>query len=131
MPSKSTVIKTSVVALFIAILYRYWLVTPVLHYLSIGKWQFVAIIVAAATGCFMSLLRLSTLPVVCVSVASLLLGGTWAAWQVPNDVPISVSGAFASHLEFFWRHIIILTVAITVGEFCCARLVRGHRLTPD
>jgi len=105
MPSKSTVIKTSVVALFIAILYRYCLVTPVLHYLSIGKWQFVAIIVAAATGCFMSLLRLSTLPVVCVSVASLLLGGTWAAWQVPNDVPISVSGAFASHLESFWRHI--------------------------
>jgi hypothetical protein len=130
MPSRITVVRTSVIALLIAVLYRYWLVTPVLQYLSIGKWRLVAIVVAAGIGCVMSLLRLPTLTLVCASAAGLLLGGTWAAWQAPNDVPISVSGAFASHLESFWRQVIILTVATTVGGFCSARLVKHHRPTP-
>ena len=125
MPRKSTV-KTSIVVLLIALLYRYWLVTPVLQYVSIGKWYLVAIVVAAASGCAMSLLRLPALAWVCASTAGLLLGGTWAAWQAPNDVPISVSGAFGSHLESFWRQIIILTVTITVSGFCFARFVRGR-----
>jgi len=125
MPRKSTV-KTSIVVLLIALLYRYWLVTPVLQYVSIGKWYLVAIVVAAASGCAMSLLRLPALAWVCASMAGLLLGGTWAAWQAPNDVPISVSGAFGSHLESFWRQIIILTVTITVSGFCFARFVRGR-----
>jgi hypothetical protein len=124
--NRSTVVKTSVVALLIAVLYRYWLVAPVLQYLSIGKWYLVAIVVAAATGCVMSLLKLPTLALVCASVAGLLLGGTWAAWQAPNDVPISVSGALESHLESFWRQIVILTVTITVGGICCARSVRDR-----
>ena len=125
MPRKSTV-KTSIVVLLIALLYRYWLVTPVLQYVSIGKWYLVAIVVAAASGCAMSLLRLPALAWVCASMAGLLLGGTWAAWQAPNDVPILVSGAFGSHLESFWRQIIILTVTITVSGFCFARFVRGR-----
>ena len=125
MPRKSTV-KTSIVVLLIALLYRHWLVTPVLQYVSIGKWYLVAIVVAAASGCAMSLLRLPALAWVCASMAGLLLGGTWAAWQAPNDVPISVSGAFGSHLESFWRQIIILTVTTTVSGFCFARFVRGR-----
>lgn len=130
MPSRITIVRTSVIALLIAVLYRYWLVTPMLQHLSIGKWRLIAIVVAAGIGCVMSLLRLPTLNLVCASVAGLLLGGTWAAWQAPNDVPISVSGAFASHLESFWRQIVILTVATAVGGFCCARLVKNHRPTP-
>ncbi len=126
MLSRSTVVKTSVVTLLIAVLYRYWLVTPVLQHLSIGKWHLVAIVVAAATGCVMSFLRVRTLALVCASVTGLLLGGTWAAWRFPNDVAISVGGAFESHLESFWRQTIILTVTITVGELCCARFVRGR-----
>jgi hypothetical protein len=115
--SRSPFVKTSVAALLIAVLYRYWLVTPVLQYLNISKWYLVAIIVAAATGCVMSLLRLPTLALVCASLAGLLLGGTWVAWQAPNDVPISVSGAFESHLEPFWRQIIILTSLLPSAEF--------------
>jgi hypothetical protein len=121
--SISTVVKTSVVGILIAILYRYWLVTPVLQYLSIRKWYLVAIVVAAAIGGVMSLLRLPTLALMCASVAGLLLGGTWAAWQAPNDVPISVSGAFASHLSSFWHQILILTVSSSIGGFCCARFL--------
>jgi hypothetical protein len=124
--SRSALVKTSVVALLIAVLYRYWFVTPVLQYLSIGKWYLVAIAVAAATGCVMSLLRLPTSALVCASVACLLLGGTWVAWQAPSDVPISVSGAFESHLESFWRQIIIMTFTITVGGICGARFLRDR-----
>jgi hypothetical protein len=124
--SRSTFVKTSVVALPIAVLYRYWLITPVLQYLSIGKWYLVAIVVAAATGCVMSLLRLPTPALVCASVAGLLFGGTWAAWQAPTDVPISVSGAFESHLASFWRQIIIMTLTIIVGGICGARFLRDR-----
>jgi hypothetical protein len=124
--SRSTFVKTSVVALLIAVLYRYWLVTPVLQYLSIGEWYLVAIAVAAATGCVVSLLRLPTPALVCASVAGLLLGGTWVAWQTPNDVPISVSGAFESHLESFWRQITIMTFTITAGGICGARFLRDR-----
>jgi hypothetical protein len=54
-------------------------------------------------------------------MAGLLSGGTWAAWRAPGDIPISVGAAFASHLESFWRDVIILTIFATVIAFCCAR----------
>ncbi len=123
MSSIGTVVKTSTVTILIAILYRYWLVTPVLQYLSIRKWYLVAIAVAAAIGGVMSLLRVPTLALVYASGVGLLLGGTLAAWQAPNDVPISVSGAFASHLSSFWRQILILTASSSIGGFCSARFL--------
>jgi hypothetical protein len=125
-PSRATFVKTSVVALVIAVLYRYWLVTPILKYISIGKWFLLAIAAAAASGYLMSLLRFPALALVCASVAGLLLGGTWAAWRVPNDVPISLTGAFESHLESFWRQVLILTVTMAVSGFCCTRFLRDR-----
>ena len=107
----------------IAILYQYWLVAPVLQYVSIGRWRFLAIVVAAACGAVLSL-RLPILALACGSMAGLLLGGTWAGWQAPNDVPIAVGAAFASHLESFWREVIMLAVAATVGGFSCARFTK-------
>jgi hypothetical protein len=125
-PGISTVGKTSLVTFLIGVVYRYWLVTPVLQYLSLRNWYLVAIVVAAATGCIMSLLKLPTLALVSASVAGLLLGGTWAAWHFPNDVPISVSGAFQSHLETFWRQILILTATVTIAGVCCTRFLRAR-----
>jgi hypothetical protein len=60
-----TFVKTSAVALAIAILYRCWLLAPVLHYLTIGKWYLIAIAAAVATGLIMSFLRFSTLALIC------------------------------------------------------------------
>jgi hypothetical protein len=37
----------------------------------------------------------------------------------PNDVAISGFGAFASHLESFWREVLILTFAATLTALCC------------
>ena len=104
----------------IAILYRYWLVAPVLQYVSIGQWRFLAIVVAAACGCAWTLLRLPVLALACGWMVGLLVGGAWAAWQAPTDVPVSINTAFVSHLESLWRTVVTLTVTATVSGFCCS-----------
>jgi hypothetical protein len=95
--------------------------------LSIGQWRLIAVVVAAANGCVLFRFRFSVLALACGSMAGLLIGGTWAAWQAPNDVTISVSAAFALHLESFWREVIMLTVTVIVGGFCGAVLNRQGR----
>ena len=51
----------------------------------------------------------------CGVMVGLLLGGTWAEWKTPNDVAISVGAALWSHLESFWRQMLTLTFAATLG----------------
>lgn len=114
----------------IAILYRYWLIAPVLQYFGIGRWRFFAIAVAAACGGVWALLRLSVLALVCGSMAGVLLGGTWAEWQAPHDSPMSIGRAFMSHLESLWPTVITLTVTATVSGFCCSRFAR-RRFDPS
>jgi len=95
-------------------LYRYWLVTPVLQYVSIVNGT-----LCDSSGCCqrlaMSLLRLPGCLGVCVD-AGLLLGGTWAPGKLLT-IPDFGEWCFESHLESFWRQIIILTVTITVSGF--------------
>jgi len=109
-----------IAAAIFAVLYKQWLTTPVLQYVSIGRWRLLAVVVAAACGGVLSLLRFSTLALSCGAMAGLLLGGTWAAWTAPNDVAISIYHAFASHLESFWREVLTLTLATTLTAFLCA-----------
>jgi hypothetical protein len=92
----------------------------VLQYMSVGRWRLFAVVVAAACGGVLSLLRVSTSALSVGVMFGLLLGGTWAAWKFPNDVAISVYGAFASHLESFWRETLMLTFTATLAGFCCA-----------
>lgn len=109
-----------IAAAIFAVLYKYWLTTPVLQYMSIGRWRLLAVVIAAACGGGLSLLRFSTPALSCGAMAGLLLGGTWVAWTVPNDVPISVYHAFASHMESFWREVLTLAFATTLTAFLCA-----------
>jgi len=113
-------IHASVSAAIFVVLYKYWLTTPVLQYVSIARWRLLAIVVAAVCGGVLSLLRVSTPPLCCGVMVGLLLGGTWAAWTAPHDVTISVYDAFASHLKYFWQEILRLTFVATVAGFCCA-----------
>ena len=117
-------IHASIAAAIFAVLYRYWLTTPVLQYVSIGRWRLFAIVVATACGSALSLLRVSRSALSCGAMAGLLLGGTWAEWKFPNDVAISVYAAFASHLESFWREVLTLTLATTLTAFLCAYFVK-------
>jgi len=113
-------VHTSVSAAVFAILYEYWLTTPVLQYMSVGNWRLFAIAVAAAFGGVLSLLRFSTSALSCGTIAGLLSGGTWAAWKFPNDVSISIYAALVSHLESFWRETVAFTFAVALAAFCCA-----------
>jgi hypothetical protein len=112
------VLHASVAPIIIGVLYRYWLIAPVLHWLSALQWRVVAILVAVLIGGLFSVLRVPLAASVCACVAGLLLGGAWAAWWAPNDVRVSFIGVFWSHLQLFWWDVVVLTIAVGVGGIC-------------
>lgn len=112
-------VHTLIAAAIFAVLYKQWLTTPVLHYVSIAQWRWLSLLVAVACGAVLSLLRFSAIALSCGAVAGLLLGGTWAEWTMPNDVTVSVYDGFASHLESFWPEVLRLAFATTVTAFMC------------
>jgi hypothetical protein len=120
-----------IAAAIFAVLYKYWLTTPVLHYVSIGRWRLLAAVVAAALGGARSLLRLSMPALSCGAMAGVLFGGTWAALKGPHDVAISLYGAFASHLESFWREILVLTTVAILAALCCDYLRKRRELVRE
>lgn len=117
-------IHASFAAAIFAVLYRYWLVTSVLQYMRVGRWRLFAVVVAAACGGVLSLLRVSTSALSVGAMVGLLLGGTWAAWKFPSDVTTSLYGAFASNLECFWRETLMLTFTATLAGFCRAYIAK-------
>jgi len=119
-----------ITAAIFAVLYKHWLTTPVLQYVSVAQWRWLARVVAAACAGVLSLLRFFAIALSCGAVAGLLLGGTWAAWTAPHDVTISVYHAFASHLESLWREVVRLAFATTVTAFSCAYLVKRRVTAP-
>jgi hypothetical protein len=119
-----------IAAAIFAVLYTYWLTTPALRYVTIGRWRLFAMMVATVCGGALSLLRVSTPALSCGAMAGLLSGGTWATLRFPDDVAISAYGAFASHLELFWRETLVLTFAVTLAGFCCSYFVERRRNVP-
>ena len=111
-------------ALLLGILYRYWLVTPGLRYLSAGQWRLLAIVAAAACGGVSATFGLRVIAIAFAAMVGLLLGGAWAAWGFLSDVRISIGAAFVSHLESFWREVIVLVASATVVAFCCTRFAK-------
>ena len=76
--------------------------------------------VAAGCGGVLALLRVPILALACGTMAGLLIGGTWADFQGPHDVRMTIGDAFLSHLEPFWRTVLLLTVVATASGFCCS-----------
>ena len=113
-----------IAAAIFAVLYKYWLTTPVLQYVSIGRWRLLAVVIAAAVGGALSLLRFSPLALSCGAIVGLVLGGTWAAYAVPIEGPVLFSRAFASHLESLWREVLRLAFATALTAFLFGYLAR-------
>jgi len=107
-------------AAIFAVLYKYWLIAPVLQHVSIGRWRLFAIVIAAGCGGALSLLRFPVPALSCGALVGLMVGGTWVEWKSPHDVTISLSAAFESHLEYFGAEILRLTFAATLAGLCCA-----------
>ena len=121
----NSILHESFTAALFATLYKYWLTAPVLQFVSIGHWRVLAILVAMACGATLSLMGVATPTLSCGVAFGLLAAGTVAAWTAPNDVAVSLHGAFANHLESFWREILILIAAATLAALCCNYL-REH-----
>jgi hypothetical protein len=92
--------------------------------MSIGRWRLVAVVIAASCGGALSLLRFSVAALSCGAMTGLLLGGTWAAWTAPIEAAVSVSHAFASHLESLWREVLRLAFATTLSAFLFGYLAK-------
>jgi hypothetical protein len=122
-----TFFKACVAAAVIAILYRYWLIAPVLHYLTINQWRLAAIGVAVTCGFTFSLFKIPMPALPAASLAGLLIGGTFAAWRAPHDIPMSAITAINSHLQSFWREVALLTGVITLSAWCVTRLTKRSR----
>lgn len=113
-----------IVAALISILYRYWLICPILRCLSLGPWRLVAVFVAVTIGSASSLLGLPVRALLVAVVAGLLLGGTWAFFLVATDVRVTFRSAGISHLESFWREVIVFTIVIVLSSLFVSRFRR-------
>ena len=118
------VMKLCMAATLSAILYRYWLITPVLNHLSLAQWRAVAIGVAALVGSLWGLSKWNISTLACGSMVGLLAGGTWTALPISHG---SIVDAFESNLESFGRDMIILTTAVALGGHYITRFSRRHR----
>jgi hypothetical protein len=115
-PSKlSWVIHATIAAALFAVPYNFWLTTPVLQDISIGYWRLLAILVAAGFGIALSLIGIATPALSFGAIVGLLMGGSIAEWKASHDVAISPYGAFATHLESFWREVLILAATATLA----------------
>jgi len=122
--SRREVVRVSIAATLSAILYRYWLITPVLDHLSLNQWRAVAIGVAALVGSLWALSKWNLSALVSGFMVGVLAGGTWAHWQVSHA---SLGDAFESNLECFGRDMIMLTVAVTLSGYCSARFAKSRQ----
>jgi hypothetical protein len=117
-----TAIRLLLCAMLSAILFRYWLTTPVLDRMSIGQWRAVGISVAALIGslCAFSKWNVSTLA--CGFVVGALAGCFWAAF--PMDHRGSIADAFYSSTELSGSDIAIFTATVTLSGCWFARARR-------
>ena len=115
-----------------SILYRYWLVFPILQYLSLWQWRTVAIVVAVILGALSSLIGLRTQVAATAITLGLLLGGTWTAYSTQHDVRTSLPLEFMSHLRAFWREVLVLLASAVISQLCgglvLSRYARDRRL---
>src|SRR6266581_8879188 len=109
-----------------AILYRYWLITPVLEYVTFNEWRAVAVLVTLVVGGAWPLFKWNVSTLVVGFMAGMLVSGAWLEWRLQDVLPTSVASAFQSHLESFWPDVIMLTVAVTLGGYCSARLTNSR-----
>jgi len=115
-----------IAAMLSGILYRYWLITPVLEYVTFNEWRAVAILVTLVVGGAWPLFKWNVSTLVVGFLVGILVSGAWLAWRAQDALPASLGFALQSHLESFWPDVIMLTVVVMLGGYCSARLVSSR-----
>jgi hypothetical protein len=111
-----------------AILYRYWLITPVLEYVTYNEWRAVAVLVTLVVGGVWPLFKWNVSTLVVGFTVGIFVSGAWLEWRLQDVLPTSVGSALQSHLESFWPDVIMLTVAVLLGGYCSVRLTNSRTL---
>lgn len=106
----------------IGVLYRYWLIYPILQHLTIAQWRLLATVIVAMIGAISAVLRLGTLTFTPIVAVGLLAGGTWASMSAPHDIRTTLAMDFMSHLEALWGDVLRLIVVGTLSNFCSVYL---------
>ena len=111
-----------IAAILSGVLYRYWLITPVLEYLTINEWRVLAVLVMLVIGSVWPLFEWKVSSRVVGFIAGILVSGAWLEWRAQDALPASFGSAFQSHLESFWPDVTMLTAAVMLGAYCSKRL---------
>ena len=118
----------TILAVFTAVLYRYWLIFPILQYLAITRWRLVALLVAVILGSLAALLRIRTYFCGGAVLTALLFGGALTFLFLPvHDVRTTFFEQFVSHFSSLWRDVMFITCAAVMGNFLWTLLVRKAR----
>lgn len=121
-------ILTTILAILVGVLYRCWLIYPILQLLTIGQWRLVALLVAVALGMLSALLRIRTYVWTVAVLVALLFGGALTALFLPiHDVRTTFSEQFVSHFNSFWRELAVLTAAATASNLGSTHVLRRRR----
>ena len=126
--STSNVIAWPILVVVTAASYRFWLTHPILHELTLSQWRMAAILAAVVLGAVTALLRQPAYLVTSAVATGLLLGGVWAAFSAPHDVPTSFAAELVGHLRAFCREVVLLSVVSAASNFGCAYLFDKHRI---
>jgi len=119
----------SLFTVLMSVLYRFWLTYPILQNLTFGQWRAIAVLAAFIIGAVSALVRIRNYVFALAAAVGFLLGGAWAGLSAPHDVPTTFLAEFASHLRSFWRDAVLLILASTISNLCCARLLPKNRRT--
>jgi hypothetical protein len=98
-----------------AALYDRWLMAPVLGRWSFEQWRYVAAAAAFVIG-LGSTAWIGVIPVSLSAIGvGLLVGGTWADWTFPDNVPHYLLRSFAFFVEMHWQDLLRFFGAATIG----------------
>jgi uncharacterized membrane protein len=111
-------------AILSALLFRYWLIMPVLQYLNENQWRVVGLGVVAIAGGIWAFFQWNILLLLVGAVIGVLTGGTWAELQFSHG---SWGAAFESNFDALSGDMLLYVLVMTLSG-CGARFVKGDRV---
>jgi hypothetical protein len=117
------IVKLFVAVVLTAILFEFWLTTPVLEDLTQNQWRLVAVGVMVLLGVSWSLAQWNLSTLFAGSMVGLLVGGTRVSLPISHG---RIGEAFRSILGSFAADMIAFTFAAIASAYLVSRLRHSH-----
>src|SRR5262245_46868238 len=115
----------AILVILTTFLHGAWLIYPLLKYMTKNDARLVAILVALLLGAASALVCLRADICALAVFAGLMGAGVWLSFFPPmHDVALRVFSEFEIYLQLFWRELLSVTFAATIGNFAASRLLR-------